>query len=491
MLSLTQKVEASKGDVINVNVKMSQGSIDPIDPKDASVELGIDNHAKVDAASGVPLQNAVFPSASEAKIQNYVAKRVNDYVLWGNQRVQFCDSVMNKSLINTQVVLNLKNAANSFQSSYLKTWVIQYSTDLYNCKKDCDAANKALEDFKQKNNLSVQPYKLSPTKKIWSTVLLLALILIETAINAGLFAKGLEQGNLGGIATAFVAAVANVMMSWYLFAQVFRGLLIRCPVSSKYFKIGLLVTFVWLVLEFLFSFGVAHYRDALEAYANAGFEGLSPAMAAAENYFTPLKDLLSWALWLITVAFGSIAYIDGIHMKEPFPGYEQKYNQAQDLSAEYSSLSQEAFDDLKKVKEKTVNEIANEITNIETNYQAFFNAVQDKKSAETQFLNAWHTSITAYTSMITQYQQSNIQYRSPKDRSLIPSYFSKEVDINVSGIWKQTMPSFDDIADQKRLTEQTNLKNVVIKELGDLIDLVHNASDKTMSPFIQNYSGNS
>ena len=491
MLSLTKKVEASKGDVINVNVKMSQGTIDPIDPKDASIALGIENHAKVDAESGVPLQSAVFPSASEAKIQNYVAKRVNDYVLWGNQRIQFCDNVMNQSLINTQVVLNLKNVVNKFQSSYLKTWVVEYSTDLHDSKQHADAAEKSLKEFRQRNNLDDDPYKLSPTKKIWSTVLLLALILIETAINAGLFAKGLEKGNLGGIATAFVAALGNVMMSWYLFAQLFRGLLIRCPTSSKYFKYGLLITFVWLVLEVLFSFGVAHYRDALEVYANAGFEGLSPAMVAAENYFSPLKDLLSWALWLITVAFGSIAYIDGIHMKEPFPGYEQKYNQAEELKKQYQSLREVAFEDLKNVKERTVSEIETEIKDIGTNFQTFCNAVQDKKSAETQFLNAWHTSITAYISMITQYQQSNIQHRSPQNRNLIPSYFSHKVDVNVSGIWKQTMPGFDQVADQKILADQANLRAVVIKELGDLIDLVHTASDATIAPYIQNDSTNS
>ena len=93
--------------------------------------------------------------------------------------------------------------------------------------------------------------------------------------------------------------------------------------------------------------------------------------------------------------------------------------------------------------------------------------------------------------MITQYQQSNIQHRSPQNRNLIPSYFSHKVDVNVSGIWKQTMPGFDQVADQKILADQANLRAVVIKELGDLIDRVHTASDATIAPYIQNDSTNS
>ena len=483
MFKFSQKVETSKGHkAVDIDVKIQESAITPIDPKKTALELEVEKRALLDAKDNVPLKEAIFPSSLESEIQNYVAKRVNDYVIWGNQRVQYCDEVMQKSQIDVQVVTDFRNTVNKFKSDSLQTWKVDYVSDLRKQKEQYEVAKDSLEEFQKENNLPVRPFK--PKSPVLSYAILLLLILAETLINAGLFAKGLEHGVLSGAMMAFGAALANVMMSFYLFAQLFRGLQIRCPTSTKCFKLGLLITLLWLTLELVFSFGFAHYRDALEAFADAGFEGFNPASVAVQEFFTPLKDMLSWALWLLTIAFGAIAYVDGIHMKEPFPGYQQKYDEVQDLEEQYLSLLDKANSDLNGMKDQTVNNIQECIDKMQGNFRAFRNAVSDKKSAETQFKNVWHTSITAYTTLIKQYQDTNIKNRTDKERDSIPSYFMDPVNIDVSGIWKQTTPSFNAEADQKALHDQEKLRDSVQCQLQQLIDTVHQESANAIGPFL-------
>ena len=172
-------------------------------------------------------------------------------------------------------------------------------------------------------------------------------------------------------------------------------------------------------------------------------------------------------------------------MREPFPGYALKFQQTENLKEQYEEELGDALEDLTRVHDETVNEITQNINDINTSFKAFSNAVTDKKSAETQFLNAIATSKTAYQTLIKEYQNTNIQYRSEDLRNEIPSYFSESIDLNASGIWNQTLPSFDSASDMKRLKEQQELKTSVQQELQELIELVHNATDEVIKPYVQ------
>lgn len=165
---------------------------------DAARELRVGERALSDAKAGLPLKHAGFPSAVESDVQNYVAQRVTDYIQWGNARAQYCDNTMNSSSINAKIVLTLQNTVNKFKGPYLKDWLVQHSVSLKTLKDQFDISNDELIAFRKKNNLPVRPYKKSANALLWSIVIIIILILIETVINAGLFAQGLETGALGG-----------------------------------------------------------------------------------------------------------------------------------------------------------------------------------------------------------------------------------------------------------------------------------------------------
>ncbi|WP_288656805.1 hypothetical protein [uncultured Duodenibacillus sp.] len=462
----------------NVDIKLEtmRGTITPIDPNEAASVLQIDDRAIEDAHSGIPLPQAEFPGLVESHIQNFVSQHVDQYIEWGNARLKFCDDTMHDNEVENKIVLQLKNTVKKFEEQDLKAWSANYSSDLNDCKKKSEEAAKNLDEFRKINDLKEIPYKRSTTQKLLDAVLLLGLLLFECIINAGLFAKGMSTGLMGGILVAAVAAIINIAASWYVFAQLMGGLKIRCNSKTTHFKIGLLVTLLWFVIEVAFSFGVAHYREALAIYAANGFTGPDATIIATQNYFHPLSDILSWGLWLLTIIFGTIAYIDGIWHKEPFPHYEYKYDQTEKLRVDFQALFEEALEELNNLKNTTVDEIRNTIDKIETNFAAFSNAVADKETAETEFNNAISTSRTAYKALIKRYQETNVRNRTTELRKELPAYFSTTVNITDAEIWKRTMPRFDIASDKQRLAEQVEQKRAVQQELEKLITTVQEAS---------------
>ncbi len=462
----------------NVDIKLEtmRGTIAPIDPDEAAAMLKLDTRAIEDAQAGIPLAQAEFPGRAESHVQNFVSQRVDQYIDWGNARLKFCDDTMHDNEVENKIVLQLKNAVKKFEEQDLKTWTATYAADLNDRKKKSEEAAKDLEAFRQKNELKEIPYKRSSSQKLFDYALLLLLLFVECAINAGLFAKGMSTGLTGGLAVAAGAACVNIAASWYVFAQLMGGLKIRCSTKTTHFKIGLAVTLLWLVIEVAFSFGVAHYREALAIYAANGFSGPDAAVLATENYCHPLSDILSWGLWLLTIIFGTIAYLDGIWHKEPFPHYEYKYDQAEKLRDDFQDLFEDALEELNTLKNSTVDEIRNTIDKIETNFAAFSNAVSDKETSETEFNNAISTSRTAYKALIKRYQETNIRNRSPELRKELPAYFSVPVNIEDAEIWKRTMPRFDIATDKQRLAEQAEQKRAVQQELEKLITTVQEAS---------------
>ena len=476
--TVVNKIKSNKQ---NVDIKLvtMRGTIAPIDPDEAASILHIDEMAAEDARTGIPLATASFPSRTEAHIQNFVSQRVDEYIEWGNARLKFCDDTLHDNEVENKIVLQLKNAVKKFEEQDLKAWTADYSADLNDMRKKAEEAVEDLDKFRKDNDLREIPYRRTATQKMFDYVLLLVLLFVETICNYSLFGQGLEGGKSAGICVAVLCAGINLAASWYFFAQKLEGLRIRCKTVSEPFKVGLLVTLLWFIVEISFGFGVAHFREALGLLVERGSLEVpleEAAKLAAGNYFEPLSDILSWGLCLMTIGFGTLAYIDGTKQSEPFPHYEYKFDQTEDLKDDFKELLEEALGKLNDLKNATVEEIRSAIAKIETNLAAFSNAVADKETSETQFNNAISTSRTAYKALIKRYQETNIRKRSLELRKEIPEYFSTPINIEDEEIWKRTMPRFNISEDRNRLAEQTELKRTVQQELEQLITSVQEAS---------------
>lgn len=467
---------------VDLSLKLGSSSIEPIEPKEAEKELGIVELATKDASSGIPLRTGIFPSQSEADIRRYVSDRVNGFIDWAIARLKFSNATLNKTGIRTTIALNLQNAVQKFEEQDLKTWTSDYASDLNHTGKLWKDAQTDLENFRKENHLTEPPRNKTSSQKLTHVTIMVVLILVEAAINASLLATGLSGGLAQGASMALVLAAFNIAISFWVFGDKL-GRFIRCK-TLRLQSAGILGILAWILFEIHFSFGVAHYREALEAFAATDFTAnISPATAAINNLYTPLGDFWSWVLCFITLGFGFLAFLEGIFWQEPQPHYTRKYELEEKTREDYTACFDEALENLNNIKNNTIKDIKDAMTKIESDYSAFSIAIQDKANDEITFSCAFAGSRIAYQAMIKMYQDTNLRHRTEEQKGLIPDYFGKEVDVTTDPIWARQLPNFETDTDSQRLQEQAELKAMVSDQLEQLITRVHTASADALAPF--------
>ena len=104
---------------------------------------------------------------------------------------------------------------------------------------------------------------------------------------------------------------------------------------------------------------VAHYRDALGGSDpdNASAAALTAWLA---NPVNPLRVSGVESLWLLGlgVVFTIMGLIDGFLFEDPYPGYGRFYIEHSQRQADYQSLFQKSFDDLRDVEQKQDSHLA-------------------------------------------------------------------------------------------------------------------------------------
>ena len=167
---------------------------------------------------------------------------------------------------------------------------------------------------------------LTKARIAFKIALLLLIITLEGAINAGLFATNMDGGLLSGFGIALLASALNAGVSFAF------GLFLIPYINHKnaLLKLGGWIAFAcWIAITVVIAFAIAHYRDALQA--GDTFEATKVAWTTFSEAPFTLTDFLSWLLWALTLFMGSCAAADGYTFRDPYPGYSKentKYEEA-------------------------------------------------------------------------------------------------------------------------------------------------------------------
>ncbi|WP_234840424.1 hypothetical protein [Sinorhizobium meliloti] len=218
--------------------------------------------------------------------------------------------------------------------------------ELYGLRKDLREADVELADFRKRNGLEL---RVARTKGRIATILkwciILALLIIETMVNGIYLAKGNDQGLVGGIGYAFAFAFANVV------STVVLGLFVvpRIVHRSFFWKVvGLVGIVAWLTVALGLNLVMAHYREvsasAFEYVGRIVMERLSTAPLI-------MNDIDSWVLFASGVLFSTIALIDSLLMKDPYPGYADTYQRYLDARDDYVDRKADLIDQLKGIRD--------------------------------------------------------------------------------------------------------------------------------------------
>ena len=274
-------------------------------------------------------------------------------------------------------------------SSTIETCVTRAKGELATSRMDAEAELEILRHTKTENQDAHRKFcedhglerpASYPDSKLLPYAILLALLLVESLINANLLGEGHERGLIGGFVVAGTIAFVNVITIGGLGGFGLRRIL---HLDSRHRLAGLSAIILFAISAIVVNLMGAHLRAS---HINPDVDY---AMAEAFRTFVqdPLDvgDVLSWLLAVIGITFAVLAAVDFYKMDDPYPGYghvDRQLKTAEDDHAralkerieELVQIRDKWFDKIEDAKEKLMssNAIYREITNHRTHVRSAF-----------------------------------------------------------------------------------------------------------------------
>lgn len=294
-------------------------------------------------------------------------------------------------------------------------------------------------------------------------------------LNGVFFAKGSEAGLIGGIGVAIGISAVNVLLCFFLGAGParyinWRGWLLR--------SLAFVVTIVGVGGITLLHFFAAHFRDATVAVG----EKHAYTRALSQLWQSPFgfSDISSWYLFGLGLAFGLISFWKGYRFDDPYPHYGETFRRERDAHDAYAEEHDEFFDDLKTVRDDTVEAFRAGLANI-PQYVAKSEHVRAARTALLEEFRAYEGNLQqAGNRLLTIYREACRQRR----QTPTPAYFSERWALASSAVAGPEITALvaeapDDIVGDIRaaLNELRVLSEDVLKTYGELAEAAEHPSD--------------
>ena len=191
-----------------------------------------------------------------------------------------------------------------------------------------------------------------PASRLLHVALLAAMLMTEAVLNGQFLALGHELGLLGGVSSALVIAVINVICGFAVGRLFMPGLFHRNAVR-KVVSAALCSSYV--ILSIIFNLAVAHYRDALG--------GSAPDMAAALALTTlkanplAIADVQSWLLAIMGLVFSLAGALDGLRWDDRYPEYGRIDRAARKGHQDVLDALLHHIDELQALKDEAIAQI--------------------------------------------------------------------------------------------------------------------------------------
>jgi hypothetical protein len=251
--------------------------------------------------------------------------------------------------------------------------------ELYSIQNFVVDVSKEFENFRNKHHIDRTPDYPDSRFLHWGVIALL--ILIEAGANTFFFAQGTDFGIVGGFVLAVLAAAANVLIGLGVGYQPFRWKTSR---SWGLKTLGYALTILYIPLMLVLNLGVAHYRTALvlSTDSSAAFQ-----IAVHRLSRTPLQigSFESLMLLIVGIFFSLIAFADGYHLDDPYPGYGRLARRREACLEQFRDAKADFIDSLKDSKDAMLQEVQENSTIVERRRLDFGEVREKLESLEKQF----------------------------------------------------------------------------------------------------------
>ncbi|MEC5293862.1 hypothetical protein VSX62_26210, partial [Aurantimonas sp. C2-3-R2] len=274
--------------------------------------------------------------------------------------------------------------------------------DLHGRRRELREAEKEHNAFRLKHRLQRTAQVKDGPWQFVKWALLGFLLVVEAVLNGTFLAKGNEQGFLGGFSEAFGFAFVNIGAAYLLArgtAQLAHRNLIR--------KFGGLVSAVlYLGLAILLNLSLAHYREITALLVEGGGRLVMQRLQTAPF---GLEDFTTWIFFSIGLIFSVIAFMDGLSMSDPYPGFAGVQKRLTEKRDAYSEEASRLIDDLGEIRDRYREEM-DELNRDLSVRRGEHDVILSSRSRLIQLFDQHQTQIErAGNSLLSIYREANVR----------------------------------------------------------------------------------
>lgn len=272
--------------------------------------------------------------------------------------------------------------------------------------------------FKQRHCIVGPPRDAKPA--VLMVLGLVFAMLVEVALGGIFFSEKSNTGLLGGISTAFMLTVVNVVFC------------LLCGFGSRYMNLsgvankllGVISCVGFLMMALGFNLLVAHFRDALdvlpwEQAAGAALDSLRSGVFSIDSFNAVIISLFGFLVSLV-------AFIEGRIWQDPYPGYNRVYDAVDTAYYDYADAFEEAHEELNSLYEEHRDGLNGEAANLRASIRDAASAQANQVTLALNLSEFLLSCEQALNSMLRLYRENNTKCRSAPN----PAYFDEPFDLN-------------------------------------------------------------
>ncbi|MDQ0390645.1 hypothetical protein [Labrys monachus] len=305
--------------------------------------------------------------------------------------------------------------------------------ELYGLRRGVRDLDEEQQNFRRKHRIDRTARLQQGASTFLKVALLIVLFIVEAIVNGNFLAKGSEQGLLGGVTEAISFASLNIVGTLIIAMYGVRQLNHR-NIFRKF--IGLAAFAFYLVFAFTLNITLAHYRDVSATFVEGGGERVLHILATEPLH---LNDLNSWVFFAIGILFSIIAFIDGLSLSDPYPGYAQLQKRLEDARLDYSERRAELVDALRDVRDEyqeKMDEISRDLSARRSEYDAI---LAGRARMVNLFMQHQNHLERAGSVLLGIYRDANVKARTSEPPARFALPFTLErivVEAGGAGEWK-------------------------------------------------------
>ncbi len=419
----------------------------PLDVAALTKELQLVEEGKRLGEAGNPASDAKVLSSPELAAVQLVEKARQDYVDWAVRRLNILSQDL-RQRNETQAVNRARQADKEFERK-ASGLLSEQEASLRALSEAAQRQKAELEDFRARHKLSRDAHY--PDGMFWRSAILVGLIATEGVCNASFFAQGLSSGLVGGFFQAGILAATNVLIAFVLGRYAIRYVN-HCRIGWKLFGFASVVVAATLMTAI--GLGIAHYRDSLTSgAADAARSALETLRAGPLD----LRDAFSWALFIISIAFGIASVFDGLSSDDLYPGYGAISRRVRLAIDDHEDEMSSMREDLETLKDDELKSLDRTLQESQAAIAVVRTLIDDKKAVGSRLSNALRDADNSLEALLGRFRTENELHRGAVPR---PAHFD-----TMPKLRALQLPVIDTSADERSLKQQSELVASLLAEV--------------------------